>query len=137
MCCSFADWCGACQVYKPHFYQVAQWAAEHLPDLQLAMINHAEAPLLLTRFFVTQLPTLYHIKGGEYRQVPFQGIDLPRMLSEGSWTKFPPTRPWLKPFALLPSAIAFVGGLGARLVVSLHYQDRRPFADRTPPSRLP
>lgn len=56
---SYADWCGACKVIKPYFHDLASWVKDNKAQVRLAAINYADSPSLLTRFRITQLPSIF------------------------------------------------------------------------------
>jgi len=62
----YAPWCPACKSLAPTWDQLGHQAADL--GLRLAKIDVTENPVLSGRFFITALPTIYHVKDGEFRQ---------------------------------------------------------------------
>ncbi|XP_074658167.1 thioredoxin-related transmembrane protein 1-like [Tubulanus polymorphus] len=61
----FAPWCPACRSLAPHWQQFAKNAKTL--NIKIAHVDITENPALSGRFFVTALPTIYHVKDGIFR----------------------------------------------------------------------
>lgn len=63
----YAPWCPACRALRPTWNEFSEWS----DDLNLDGVAHVdvtENPGLSGRFIVTALPTIFHVKDGEFRQ---------------------------------------------------------------------
>lgn len=111
----YADWCGACSAFKPAFHRLAQWVKENAASVRVAAVNDASSPQLMTRFLITRLPTIFHVKHGEYREIPFPSPDLPTLIQQETWRKITPISPWRTPFSLLGRTLGCLGLIGHTL----------------------
>lgn len=81
----YADWCGACNRYKPKFLEAAGKIFKIDPNLQIIKINLDKAPKLGSRFRISHLPSVYHQIGEEFRKVDvFQG-NLETFVEKKAW----------------------------------------------------
>lgn len=58
---SYADWCGACRMFKPAFHQFAEDSASKRPQLKFAAINYVDGPISIMRFGINSLPSIYQL----------------------------------------------------------------------------
>lgn len=101
---SYADWCGYCRQFGPMFEtsEQAVRAASYEP-VYFGKVNIDENPALAARFFVSRLPTLFHIDHHQVRTLP-----IPRsvaavvdMVKQEEWQSIDPIGGWRSPFGLL------------------------------------
>ncbi|XP_055339990.1 thioredoxin-related transmembrane protein 1-like [Paramacrobiotus metropolitanus] len=92
-----APWCPACRDFQPEFKRFAEWDRD-LGFKAGAVDVHAH-PGLSGRFLISALPTVYHVKEGEFRQ--YTGVRdrerMMRFMEEKDWQKLTPVSPWLHP----------------------------------------
>ncbi|XP_053209680.1 thioredoxin-related transmembrane protein 1-like [Panonychus citri] len=62
----YAPWCPACQSLEPHWDSFSSWSDEL--NIKVGNIDVTANPGLSGRFMVTALPTIYHVKDGQFRQ---------------------------------------------------------------------
>lgn len=62
----YAPWCPACRALEPVWEDFASWADDL--GIKVAHVDVTTSPGLSGRFMVTALPTIYHVKGGVFRQ---------------------------------------------------------------------
>merc|ERR1712004_228164 len=61
----YAPWCPACKALAPTWERVAGWSEDL--EINVAHCDVTENPGLSGRFMVTSLPTIFHVKDGEFR----------------------------------------------------------------------
>ncbi|KAK0047605.1 thioredoxin-related transmembrane protein 1 [Biomphalaria pfeifferi] len=85
-----APWCPACKSFKDVWTEFAGWGYDL--DITVGVIDVTENPGLSGRFLVTSLPTLYHVKDGNFRI--YQGgrktTDLISLIDEKKWNAIEP-----------------------------------------------
>ncbi|KAH7972636.1 hypothetical protein HPB52_014363 [Rhipicephalus sanguineus] len=62
----FAPWCPACKALGPVWNDFSKWSKDL--GVKVAHVDVTTNPGLSGRFMVTALPTIYHVKDGEFRQ---------------------------------------------------------------------
>lgn len=63
----YAPWCPACRAMSTTWKEFAIWARKS-KSLSVGSVDVTEQGELNGRFMVTSLPTIYHVKDGEFRQ---------------------------------------------------------------------
>ncbi|XP_004517366.1 thioredoxin-related transmembrane protein 1 isoform X2 [Ceratitis capitata] len=103
----FAPWCPACKNLAPTWERFAK-NAEHL-GVHVAKIDVTTSPSLSGRFFVTALPTIYHVKDGEFRQYrgSRDGDALMLFIKDKQWKKLEPISAWKKPDTIHMSILSY------------------------------
>lgn len=97
----FAPWCPACQHVAPVWSKLAL-KADSL-GINVAEVDTTKEPALSGRFMIFSLPTIYHVKNGEFRK--YEG---PRSLQgfmdfirEQKWREVEPVPWWKSPGSFL------------------------------------
>ncbi|KAM8711139.1 hypothetical protein ACLKA7_000298 [Drosophila subpalustris] len=103
----FAPWCPACKNLAPVWERYASTAKD--VNVHVAKIDVTTSPSLSGRFFVTALPTIYHVKDGEFRQ--YRGARdadaLLYFLKKKSWQAIEPLSSWKKPDTIHMSLLSY------------------------------
>ncbi|XP_022795850.1 thioredoxin-related transmembrane protein 1-like [Stylophora pistillata] len=97
----FAPWCPACQQVGPVWSKLALKADEL--GINVGEVDTTKEPALSGRFMVLSLPTIYHIKNGEFRQ--FKGSrslkGLMVFVKDQKWRDIEPLPWWKSPGSYL------------------------------------
>uniref|UniRef100_A0A034WDA4 Thioredoxin-related transmembrane protein 1 n=1 Tax=Bactrocera dorsalis TaxID=27457 RepID=A0A034WDA4_BACDO len=103
----FAPWCPACKNLAPTWERFAKTAKDL--HVSVAKIDVTTSPSLSGRFFVTALPTIYHVKEGEFRQYrgSRDGDALMLFLKQKQWKKLEPISAWKKPDTIHMSILSY------------------------------
>ncbi|XP_074605048.1 thioredoxin-related transmembrane protein 1-like [Brevipalpus obovatus] len=121
----FAPWCPACQSLQPNWESFSTWSDEL--NIRVAHIDVTTNPGLSGRFMVTALPTIYHVKDGEFRQ--YKGsretaafVDF---IEEKRWQKIDAVSKWTHPNSFQMSIVSyfFKISMGLRAVHNRLVQD--------------
>ncbi|KAG9484334.1 thioredoxin-related transmembrane protein 4 [Eleutherodactylus coqui] len=102
----FAPWCPACQQMKPEWEDFARRSP--ILDVNVAKVDVTEEPGLSGRFFVTTLPTIYHVMDGVFRRYHGSRMaeDLHTFIAETKWKVIEPVAGWKAPSSILMSGMA-------------------------------
>ncbi|KAM3931553.1 thioredoxin-related transmembrane protein 4 isoform 1-T1 [Leptodactylus fuscus] len=102
----FAPWCPACQQMKPEWENFARRSPAL--DVNVAKVDVTEEPGLSGRFFVTTLPTIYHVADGVFRRYHGSRMaeDLHTFITEQKWKVIEPVAGWKAPSSILMSGMA-------------------------------
>ncbi|KAM4041513.1 thioredoxin-related transmembrane protein 4 [Anomaloglossus baeobatrachus] len=102
----FAPWCPACQQMKPEWEDFARRSS--FLDINVAKVDVTEEPGLSGRFFVTTLPTIYHVMDGAFRRYHGSRMaeDLHTFIAEQKWKVIEPVAGWQAPSSILMSGMA-------------------------------
>lgn len=103
----YAPWCPACNSLKPTWNELANACLSE--DLcQVGKVDVIKFPALSGRFMVTALPTIYHVKDGEFRQ--YRGArDLTHILNfikKETWKEVEVVSAWKHPNSIQMDLIA-------------------------------
>lgn len=97
----FAPWCPACQQVGPVWFKLALKADEL--GINVGEVDTTKEPALSGRFMVLSLPTIYHIKNGEFRQFKgsrsLKGLTL--FVKDQKWRDIEPLPWWKSPGSYL------------------------------------
>ncbi|XP_067680652.1 thioredoxin-related transmembrane protein 1-like [Haliotis asinina] len=100
-----APWCPACRSFKDTWASFAKWSKDL--DVNIGIIDVTENPGLSGRFFVTALPTLYHVRDGVFRQ--YHGArkesDLISFIDDNKWRDIEPVSGWFAPNSIQMSTV--------------------------------
>ncbi|XP_013178680.1 PREDICTED: thioredoxin-related transmembrane protein 1-like [Papilio xuthus] len=104
----YAPWCPACNALGPAWTELTNRAARKNLAVKTAAVDVTKSPGLSGRFVVTALPTIFHVKDGQFRQ--YKGPrDAEAMLSfveRASWRSTDPLSAWKSPDSLQMSLVA-------------------------------
>merc|ERR1712088_634794 len=93
----YAPWCPACQSLKPSWNEFAGWSKDL--DIQIGIVDITASPVLTGRCLITALPTIFHVRDGEFRQ--FKGSrkvkDFLDFVEEKQWQNTEPISSWQSP----------------------------------------
>jgi len=93
----YAPWCPACQSLKPSWNEFAGWSKDL--DIKVGVVDITASPVLTGRCLITALPTIFHVKDGEFRQ--FKGSrkvkDFLDFVEEKQWESVEPITSWQNP----------------------------------------
>ncbi|XP_030381744.1 thioredoxin-related transmembrane protein 1-like [Scaptodrosophila lebanonensis] len=103
----FAPWCPACKSLAPTWEHFARKTNDL--NIHVAKIDVTTAPSLSGRFFVTALPTIYHVKDGEFRQYrgARDGDSLLFFVKNQQWLSTEPLSAWKKPDTIHMSVLSY------------------------------
>lgn len=116
---SHAPWCPACRSMTKQWETLA--LSSQQMGIQVAKIDVTENPSLSGRFFVTALPTIFHVINGEFRQYrgPRDAQTLEEFVVEKKWKNLE-TVPWyFYPDSFFMGAASYFFKLSHGLKVSL------------------
>ncbi|KAL0859820.1 hypothetical protein ABMA27_010163 [Loxostege sticticalis] len=104
----YAPWCPACNALAPAWREMSTQASRKSLGMRAAAVDVTKSPGLSGRFVVTALPTIFHVKDGQFRQ--YKGPrDADSMLSfvvQQRWKQTEPIPGWKAPDSLQMSLVA-------------------------------
>ncbi|KAJ0170570.1 hypothetical protein K1T71_013941 [Dendrolimus kikuchii] len=104
----YAPWCPACNALAPAWKELSSRSAKKSLSMRAAAVDVTKSPGLSGRFVVTALPTIFHVKDGEFRQ--YKGPrDVDSMLGfveQQKWQQTEPVPGWKAPHSLQMSLVA-------------------------------
>ncbi|CAO1417007.1 unnamed protein product [Diamesa serratosioi] len=93
----YAPWCPACKNMEAVWDDYGSWANDL--SIKVAKIDVVLSPGLSGRFFVTALPTIFHVIDGQFRQ--YRGSrdmnSFMTFVEEKKWEKIETVQSWKKP----------------------------------------
>ncbi|XP_055705222.1 thioredoxin-related transmembrane protein 1 [Phlebotomus papatasi] len=103
----YAPWCPACKNIAATWDDFSTWSDDL--GIKTAKIDVTSSPGLSGRFFVTALPTIFHVINGEFRQ--YRGTrDLNALMSfieEKKWETVEPVSAWKRPDSIQMSIVSY------------------------------
>eukprot|EP01135_Chromosphaera_perkinsii_P010754 Nk52_evm33s2209 gene=Nk52_evmTU33s2209 len=104
----YAPWCPHCRTLEPIFEDFAKSHAKEL-GIQVGKVNVAVHSSLSGRFQVSGLPTIYHIKDGEYRLYSGQRAKeaFLSFIKEKKWKDTDPLAWWRSPSSIIPQLFGY------------------------------
>lgn len=124
--CSYAPWCPACKNLAPVWDDLSTWSDDL--NIKTAKVDVTTSPGLSGRFFVTALPTIFHVLNGEFRQYkgPRDLNSLMTFVEEKKWQQLELVSAWSKPDSIQMSLVSQFFKLSHFLKVSKDYFKVRP-----------
>lgn len=102
----YAPWCPACKNLAPIWDDLSTWSDDL--NIKIAKVDVTTSPGLSGRFFVTALPTIFHVLNGEFRQ--YKGSrdlnTLMTFIEEKKWQALEPVSAWSKPDSIQMSLVS-------------------------------
>lgn len=102
----YAPWCPACKNLAPIWDDLSTWSDDL--NIKIAKVDVTTSPGLSGRFFVTALPTIFHVLNGEFRQ--YKGSrdlnTLMTFIEEKKWQSLEPVSAWSKPDSIQMSLVS-------------------------------
>lgn len=102
-----APWCPACRAMVDGWNELARQSRQL--DVKVAKADVTVSPALSGRFFITALPTILHVKDGEFRQYrgPRDVQTLQTMIADRKWHHMEPISTWKHPDSLQMTVVAY------------------------------
>ncbi|XP_058451507.1 thioredoxin-related transmembrane protein 1 isoform X2 [Malaya genurostris] len=102
----YAPWCPACKSLTPIWDDLSTWSDDL--NIKTAKVDVTTSPGLSGRFFVTALPTIFHVLNGEFRQYkgPRDLNSLMTFIEEKKWQTLEPVSAWSKPDSIQMSLVS-------------------------------
>lgn len=102
----YAPWCPACKNLAPVWDDLSTWSDDL--NIKTAKVDVTTSPGLSGRFFVTALPTIFHVLKGEFRQYkgPRDLNSLMTFVEEKKWQQLEPVSTWSKPDSIQMSLVS-------------------------------
>ncbi|XP_037949696.1 thioredoxin-related transmembrane protein 1 [Teleopsis dalmanni] len=103
----YAPWCPACKNLAPTWERFAKSAQEI--NVNVAKIDVTTSPSLSGRFFVTALPTIFHVYNGDFRiyRGSREGDALMLFVKQRQWEKLDTISAWKKPNTIHMSVLSY------------------------------
>jgi len=102
----FAPWCPACRNLQSAWEEFATWSKDL--EIRVGQVDITNSPGLSGRFMITALPTIYHVKEGEFRQYksPRTKEDFLSFVEDKKWEKVEPISSWQSPASIQMSLLS-------------------------------
>ncbi|XP_057304587.1 thioredoxin-related transmembrane protein 1-like [Hydractinia symbiolongicarpus] len=112
----YAPWCPACRALEDTWSELAQWSHQS-GHVSVGSVNVVDQPALNGRFMVTSLPTIYHVKDGEFRQYKSARSlsDLQKFINDEEWKEIAPGSSWSSPTSAIMGGISKLFSLSIEL----------------------
>ncbi|OXA60313.1 thioredoxin-related transmembrane protein 1 [Folsomia candida] len=93
----FAPWCPACRSLQPIWEDFASWSNDL--GIKVGQVDITSSPGLSGRFMITALPTIFHVKDGQFRQYkgPRSKEEFLGFVEEKRWETLEPISSWQSP----------------------------------------
>ncbi|CAH0403740.1 unnamed protein product [Chilo suppressalis] len=104
----YAPWCPACNALAPAWREMSQQASRKSLGVKAAAVDVTKSPGLSGRFVVTALPTIFHVKDGEFRQYkgPRDVASMLGFVEQQRWKQTEPIPGWKAPDSLQMTLVA-------------------------------
>jgi len=103
----FAPWCPACKTLQPIWEEFAAWSDDL--EIKIGTVDVTENPGLSGRFLVTALPTIFHVKNGEFRM--YRGgrakDEFMSFIEEEKWNSVETISGWKSPDSFIMSLVSY------------------------------
>ncbi|PIK54743.1 putative thioredoxin-related transmembrane protein 1 [Apostichopus japonicus] len=105
---SYAPWCPACKSIAPIWEKVADWSEDL--NIKVGEVDVSEHAGLSGRFFVTALPTIYHVKDGDFRRYLGSRVedDIISFIEEGKYEEVEKVSWWKHPNSIQMNMLASI-----------------------------
>ncbi|XP_050070466.1 thioredoxin-related transmembrane protein 1-like isoform X1 [Anopheles maculipalpis] len=114
----YAPWCPACKSLAPIWDDLSTWSDDL--NIKTAKVDVTSSPGLSGRFFVTALPTIFHVINGEFRQYkgPRDMNSFMSFIEEKKWESLEQVSAWRNPDSIQMSLVSLFFKLSHFLKVS-------------------
>ncbi|CAH0718422.1 unnamed protein product, partial [Brenthis ino] len=104
----YAPWCPACNALAPAWKELSNRAKSKNLGMKAAAVDVTKSPGLSGRFVVTALPTIFHVKEGEFRQYkgPRDTDSMLDYVERGKWKQTEAIPSWKAPHSLQMGLVA-------------------------------
>ncbi|XP_045457236.1 thioredoxin-related transmembrane protein 1-like [Melitaea cinxia] len=104
----YAPWCPACNALAPAWKELSNRAKNKNLGVKAAAVDVTKSPGLSGRFVVTALPTIFHVKEGEFRQYkgPRDVVSMLEYVEQGRWKQIEAIPSWKAPNSLQMGLVA-------------------------------
>lgn len=104
----YAPWCPACNNLAPAWKELSSRSSRKQLGLQTGAVDVTKSPGLSGRFVVTALPTIFHVKDGEFRQYkgPRDADSMLGFVEQQRWKQTEPVPSWKAPHSLQMTLVA-------------------------------
>ncbi|CAK1549102.1 unnamed protein product [Leptosia nina] len=105
----YAPWCPACTGLAPAWKELTNKAQNKKVPMKTAAVDVTQTPGLSGRFVVTALPTIFHVKEGEFRQYkgPRDADSMLEYVEKARWKQTEPVPSWKAPDSWQMGFVAF------------------------------
>ncbi|XP_053658795.1 thioredoxin-related transmembrane protein 1-like [Anopheles marshallii] len=102
----YAPWCPACKSLAPIWDDLSTWSDDL--NIKTAKVDVTSSPGLSGRFFVTALPTIFHVINGEFRQYkgPRDMNSFMSFIEEKKWETLEQVSAWRNPDSIQMSLVS-------------------------------
>ncbi|CAI9614701.1 unnamed protein product [Staurois parvus] len=102
----YAPWCPACQQIEGDWEDFSKRSSGL--NVKVAKVDVTEQPGVSGRFFVTKLPTIFHVKDGVFRCYHGSRMveDLHSFIADNKWNVIEPVAGWKSPSSVLMTGMA-------------------------------
>lgn len=102
----YAPWCPACKSLAPIWDDLSTWSDDL--NIKTAKVDVTSSPGLSGRFFVTALPTIFHVINGQFRQYkgPRDMNSFMSFIEEKKWESLEQVSAWRHPDSIQMSLVS-------------------------------
>jgi len=103
----FAPWCPACKSLQPIWEDFAAWSSDL--NIKVGRVDVTSNPGMSGRFMVTALPTIYHVKEGEFRMYRDARAKeaFISFIEDAKWKNLETMSAWKSPDSYLMSVVSY------------------------------
>lgn len=111
----YADWCPACHDFKPALNLLIESEFFDNHGITVYRVDVDSSPELTARFFITSLPTLIHIREGQFHVITSKRWKIIEYFDNKEWLSVEPIRSWMSPMGYFAGCLGFSTRLGHRV----------------------